>query len=663
MGFPIIFSFPFSGEFLMANDSSLKNMGDTGNQGMFPSKFPESLQKYHAFYRHSVEHREEFWSRQASRVAWDAPFTRVVHENFSNGAVSWFEGGKLNAAGNVLNSDRQNSAAAQPALRFFAGGGDLKSWSRQDLEGEVRLLAAALEESGLKTGDRVALYLPDSPETVFFMLACSCLGLIYVPIPERYPSEITREIIRDSGAKLLVVSFTHDPRPYESRALSVIDSLMGLPIINTGGREVERTIPYKRFVSPDTVKPLDSLTSVAAEHPSFILYANSASGIPRGSVFATGGFLVQAAASYDFIFQSKVEDVKVKNMVCMLDLASAAGQSYGLWGPLMNGACLVLTESSQSPAGDRLRRVLKECESPALLTTPTLLSELRRELNNGSLDGVKRFSLAACSGDVLKPRLISFAAQFLVSKPEHVLNLWIQSECGSAIISTFPHGELNRPGALGLAFPGVEPFVYNYLGQICRPNESGQLVFKSSWPSMIRTIWGQEERYRQLYFQRVPGCYSTNDGVRLDGDEFYWFMGRLDDVIKVRGQSLATSEIEAVLVTHPLVSEAAVVSVEGDEGETLVAFLVMDETMIGENREIDKNSLESQLSQSIIRRIGEFAAISQFVIADELPRTRTGKIVRRVLRRIATGDITSNDDLSHLANPESVEDLIRKKGN
>lgn len=646
----------------MAQDSSFKDMGETGNQGLFPEKFPESLQEYHSLYRQSIEHREEFWSRQANRVTWDAPFTEVVHENFSNGAVSWFEGGKLNAARNVLDANQKNGAPAKPALRYFTGDGDLKSWSRQDLDREVRLLAAALEAYGMKMGDRVALYLPDSPETVFFMLACSCLGLIYVPIPARYPAEITHEIVQDSGARILVVSFTRKSQSYEARAQSLIESLKGIPVINTGDRVVEGTIPYARFVSPDILKPLESLTSVTAEHPFFILYANSASGIPRGSVFATGGFLVQAAASCDYIFRPTGEGAEVKSVVCSLELASAAGQSYGLWGPLMNGACLVLTDRGLQSAGDHLLRVLKECESPALLTTPTLLSELRRELNNGPLDIARRFSLVACSGDVLKPRLISFATQSLVSKPEHVLNLWIQSECGSAIIATFPYSELARSGALGLAFPGVEPLVYNYLGQICRPNESGQLVFKSSWPSMIRTIWGQEERYRQLYFQRVPGCYSTNDGVRLDGDGFYWFMGRLDDVIKVRGQSLATSEIEAVLVTHPLVSEAAVVSVEGDEGETLAAFLVMDQAMIDANREIDKNSLESELSQSVIRRIGEFAAISQFIIAEELPRTRTGKIVRRVLRRIATGDITSNEDLSHLANPESVEELIRKKG-
>ncbi|MFA6471817.1 MAG: AMP-binding protein [Candidatus Latescibacterota bacterium] len=645
----------------MAQDSTINDTGEIGKPGQSTVKFPASLQKYHLFYRQSIEHREEFWKRQANRIIWDAPFTQVVQEDFRMGAVSWFTGGKLNACRNVLETGRKNGESKKPALRYFTDGGDILSYTWEDLDREVRQLAAALDTHGLKTGDRIALYLPDSPETVFFMLACAFLGLIYVPIPARYPSEITCEILLNSGAKMVVVSFTQKSSSYDVRAQSVVDSIMETYIVNTGSREVEKTVSYGHFVSPKSMRPLESSVSVESEHPFFILYANSASGIPRGSVFATGGFIVQAAASYDYIFQSIYEGEEVKSAVCTLELASAAGQCYGLWGPLANGICIVLTDGGLRSNSDLLHRLLQECESPSLLTTPTLLHDLRLELNDIPLDNKRRFSLVALSGDVLKPRLISFASQCLVSKPEKVVNLWMQSECGSAIISTYPNRELNRPGALGLAFPGIEALVYNYLGEICRPNESGQLVFKSSWPSMIRTIWCQPERYRQLYFQRVPGCYSTNDGVRLDGDGFYWFMGRIDDVIKVRGQSLATSEIETVLVSHPEISEAAVVSVEGDDGESIVAFLVINNRLVDEN-EIDKDSLESELSQSIIRRIGEFASISQYIFADELPHTRTGKIVRRVLRRIATGDITSSEDLSHLANPESVEEIIRKKG-
>jgi acetyl-CoA synthetase len=291
-----------------------------------------------------------------------------------------------------------------------------------------------------------------------------------------------------------------------------------------------------------------------------------------------------------------------------------------------------------------------------------LLSELKHELGETPLSPERRFTLVASSGDVLKPRHISFAARTLVETPERVVNLWIQTECGASIISTFPSAELNRPGTLGLPFPGIMPLVVNYLGQACRPNESGQLVFSASWPSMIRTIWGQADRFRQLYFRRVPGYYGTNDGVRVDGEEFYWFMGRLDDAIKVRGQLLATSDIEAVLVAHPLVSEAVVVSVEAEDGEMLVAFLVLDKSIMEKSGAPNIAELKTELARSIEQRVGEFTVISEFIVAPELPRTRTGKIMRRVLKRIAVGDISGDEDLSHLANPGTVDELIRKRG-
>jgi acetyl-CoA synthetase len=513
----------------------------------------------------------------------------------------------------------------------------------------------------LKPGDRIALYLPDSPATVFFTLASASLGLITVPIPARYTAELTCEILSDSGAVLLVAAFGSGSPSYEARVQSVFEAGDGITTINAGEKTVAGTIPYAEFISPEAPAPLETLESVDAEHPLFILYANTAAGVPRGSVFATAGFLVQAAASCDYLFNSAGDSVGTESLVCTLDLASAAGQCYGIWGPLINGFRVVISADRMQTTAERFRHALETCENPVLLTTPLMLSALKRELAGAPLSD-RRFRLVASSGDVLKPRHIQFAAQALVSSPEKVMNLWVQTECGASIINTFPSPELNLPGALGLPFPGTGPQVLNYMGQTCRANESGQLVFNSSWPSMIRTIWGQDERYRQLYFRRMPGCYSTNDGARVDGQGFFWFMGRLDDVVKVRGQSFATSELEAVLAAHPLVAEAAVVGVEGEEGEEgLSAFLVPEHPFTG-NRDEEIQVLEKELSESIGRRVGEFALIVQFIIAPELPRTRTGKIVRRVLKRIATGDITMDEDLSHIANPNSVEKLIRERG-
>ena len=645
----------------MAEKRSHTDSGERTRRELIPLRLPGGLKEYHGLYHKSIESREDFWRIQANRLVWDREYLTVVHENFSEGVVSWYTEGTLNACRNALDIHLERNGGGARALLHIDGEGGVHSSTYRELADEVQRLAAALAEAGLKRGDRFMFYLPDSPATVACLLACARLGVIFVPIPVRFTAELVREIAADCDASAILVSLGAGSQSYETRAREVMAAFTGRTVINAGVKTAEGAIPYEEFMARGGSSD-PGCASVDSEHPFFILYANSAAGVPRGSVFATGGFLVQAAVSYDYLFHSPVEGDGAKCMVCELDLATAAGQCYGVWGPLVSGACAVIAaEGMRSPA-ERLRRVLDVCDSSALLTTPIFLSELKRELGEAPLSPERRFALVASSGDVLKPRHISFAVRSLVAAPERVLNLWIQTECGAAVISTFPSAELNRPGALGLPFPGIEPLVVNYLGQVCRPNESGQLVFTASWPSMIRTIWAQNDRYRHLYFRRVPGYFCTNDGVRVDGEEFLWFMGRLDDVIKVRGQSFATSEIEAVLVDHPLVSEAVVVSVDAEEGETLVAFLVFEKSIVEKSGEPDISELEAELTRSIELRVGEFTLISRFIVSPELPRTRTGKIVRRVLKRIAVGDISSDEDMSHLANPGAVDELIRKRG-
>lgn len=646
-----------------------------GDRGLIPERLPAGLKEYRGLYQKSIERREDFWRIQASRLVWDREFLTVVHENFSEGAVSWFDGGALNACRNALDVHIERGGADERALLYLDSDGVVRPFTFRGLLEETRKLAAALAAAGLARGDRFLLYLPDSPETVICLLACARIGLVAVPVPARYTADLVCEIAANCGASALLVASGSGSRSYDARARTVIEAFAEKTVIDAGVKTAEGAVQgspnyanhnseyhhYSDFVAgAGSSDP--GCASVEAEHPLFILYANSAAGMPRGSVFATGGFLVQAAVSHDYLFRSTADGDGAKSLVCALDLSSAAGLCYGVWGPLANGSCTVIAAEGMHSQAERLRRALETCDSAALLTTPILLSELKRELGDAPLSPERRFALVASSGDVLKPRHISFAARTLVTAPERVLNLWMQTECGAAVIGTFPSAELNRSGALGLPFPGIRPLVVNHLGQACRPNESGQLVFSASWPSMIRTIWGQADRYRQLYFRRVPGYYSTNDGARVDGEEFYWFMGRLDDVIKVRGQSLATSEVEAVLASHPLISEAAVVGVEGEDGESLFAFLVLEKSIVEKGGEPVTAALEEELARSIERRIGEFTVISRFIVAQELPRTRTGKIVRRVLKRIAVGDITVGEDLSHVANPGAVEDLLRQRG-
>lgn len=642
----------------MNNEDSIQE-SETGKYNkIFQAKIPANIQEYHILYHRSIEQREKYWGVQAKRLKWDKDFTTTVREDFSTADIAWFIDGKLNGCKNALDVHIEDGRGSEKALVYYTPDGHLKSYSYNELQIEVQRIAAALESEGYKAGDRIAIYMPDCPETVFFMLACACLGIIYVPIPCHFNAEITSEIIHDSGASLLIISQSLEKQSYRERSLRVAQKIGEIKIIIISGEAPGKMLTYPEFLNRSPEKPEKSYMSVEAEHPLFIIYANSAAGIPRGSVFATGGFLVQAATSFDSIFQSEKNAVNAESIVCTLNLVSAAGQSYGLWGPLLNGSCIVFSADGEETTADTLRELLNESDSPVLLTTPRMLTALKRKLNDASLSEKKRFLLVACCEDVLTPRLVSFAGKALASGAEKVLNMWLQSESGTALINTYQDIELNRPGALGVPFFGTKPLAMNNMGQLCRTNESGQLVFAFSWPGMLRTVWGQPERFRELYFQRLPGYFMTNDGVRIDSEGFFWFMGRLDDVIKIRGQSLATSEIEAVLVTHPEISEAAVVSAAGKDSDNLIAFLIVETKMIDSKDKSELNTLESELSDNIVRRIGEFALPDHYVFAGDLPRTRTGKLVRRILRRIASGGISPEEDLSHVANPESVEKLI-----
>ncbi len=611
-------------------------------------------QSYRLLHNESLENREAFWKQQASRISWDTPYDTVFHEDFNTASISWFDGGKLNACRNVFGQSGSEPARNNPSLVYYASDMSEHRFEKAELAARVNEVAAGLAAKGISSGDKVALYLHDCPETVFLMLACSKIGAAYVPVPSGFTPEVAGEIINDCAAKLLLLAMDSASPTYRERATALKGLLSDIIIITTGPA-AEGLLPFSDFAS--RANPSVEAESVDAEHPLYILYANSATGIPRGSVFPTGGYLVQAAASYDCIFNA----AGIDSVFTTIDLASSAGQAYGLWGPLLSGSTIIISAAGEDIITNNLAEILKNGSSTAFFTSPRVLTSLKTGSDGSSLDEASRFSLVVACGDVLTPRLVKYAGASLTTAPEQVLNLWIQSESGTALINTYAAQPLNRPGALGLAFPGVHPLVVNTMGEPCKPNESGQLVFSGSWPAMIRAINGQQERFRELYFQREPGYFSTNDGVRMDDEGMFWFMGRLDDVIKVRGRSLATSEIEAILVAHEKIAEAVVVSIGITDGWKLYAFLVLQEAMVDRAPESGMTEFRKDLSNYIAGRIGEFAVPDMFIVTSELPRTRTGKIVRRILRRVATGDISPEEDLSHVANPESIDKIMNNK--
>ena len=616
---------------------------------------PATLQEYKHLYNDSIENREDYWRSQAELVSWKTTFDSVYEEDMEQGAFSWFLNGTINACVNALMRHLE-TGGDEAALYYYDDGNPMITVTRRELFEKAQALAGAFSTYGVSDKDRVAIYMPDTPETVITIMACALAGVTVVPVPSYFTAEIVHDILNDCGAKLLFVS-GKSGGSYSDRVQYLAGNYDDVVIISCGDTAVEGAVSFDDVITAGGETPFTTPVYVDAEHPLFILYTNSASGIPRGSVFATGGYCVQAASTFATIFASSGDISAAGKVYAGMSLSTAAGLSYGIWGPLILGSSIVLSSQADQPTVDMLCRICDNDSPPAILGTPRLLSSLKQQLGTEVWPCESRFPLFASCGDMLTPRLVRFAGNSLVDEEHHVVNMWIQSESGTSLILAPARKDMQLPGTLGLPMPGISLRNINHFGENCRTNESGQLTFTHSWPSMIRTIWGQQERFEELYFRQQPGLYATNDGIRIDDNGFIWFMGRLDDVIKVRGLSLATSEIEAVLNAHHQVNESVVVSIQRDDIEILYAFLVTVES-----EAIDIQTLTSELSATINRRVGEFAVPNHFIITGELPRTRTGKVLRRILRRIASGEMSDREDLSHVANPDSVDKLLKNKG-
>jgi acetyl-CoA synthetase len=618
-----------------------------------------------------MDKRDEFWRAEAALLDWETPFTAVVREDFSAGLASWFEGGTLRPIANALTRHLA-ARGAEPAL-IELGAGGTRRLSFTELSALVAKTAAALVAAGLGAGDRVGLFLPPRLEGVALMLACARQGMTYVPLSTALPAERVVDRLRDCGAKLLLVA-AGDPAPgYNEQRDRLIAALSGKArVVVAGGASAAAgagtgaaakaaaagAIPagaqgWDAFLAAGGAVPAEA--AVSAAHPLFLIYADSFAGSARGGIYRAGGFLVHAASAFDLIFQV----AGPARVLSTRSLASVAGQSMGFWGPLLHGHGIVLPPLAEGLDAATLRRALAEAAPRVLLSAPSALEGLLPDLDAQPLPAEQRFERVACCGGSLPPRLAAVLAEKLDAEAAQILNLWVQQESGVPLIASLPHQELRRPGALGLPLPGVDLRVLDEKGVQCESNASGQMVLAASTPGMVAEIWGQPGRLREVYFERLPGHFHTGDTARVDKEGFVWFMGRLDEVVKIEGQSLSTAEMEALLASHPRVAEAAVVGVQDVAGDSLTAFVVPESG--AEPGSAAAKALEAELSGYLKDRVGDFARPRHVFVTRELPRTRSGKIVRRLLKRIAAGDVGRDEDLGHLANPEAVLNLIESR--
>lgn len=613
-------------------------------------KLPASLNEFRLLSRQALDHREAFWAARARQLSWQRDFSIVVEEAFSKAEVSWFGDGRINAAENALHRIIERGGADTTALTYYYKDREAETYTFSQLRDTVLKLASALDRDGISQGDCIAINLPNCPEFVICALACAYLGITYLPIGCHLPAALVAEDVKAAHAKRLIMFHCEawdDDRP----KADTVRSLIGDAAFITVGDKAGTSPTLAEYMAGDHSPPPPAYP--LSDAPLFAIYENRVAGQPVGTVFGTGGFLVQSHSSFDAIFNRALARNGPRQIFNTLDTAKAASQAYGLWGPLTCGTGIVI--AAPGFGAKTVEAVLTDREDPAMLCQPGLLSEIKTELDQAPLRTEGRFSIIACCGDALPPRLVRFADGVLVPAPERVVNMWVQNKCGTALINAYPIPELNRAGSLGFGALGIEPLILNDFGQPCKTNVSGNLVFKTSWPAMGRPTFGAKKQYIKACFSKFPPHFQTYDGVRFDRDGFYWFMGRLDDVIKIKGQGLGTSLIESMLMSHPVIDEAAIISSQGDAGQALVAFVVPGAPVQDEEKFI------LDINTYIAEKIGPFAVPERVMIARQLPRTATGKLVRRMLRRIASGDTHAIEDTSHLVNAESIQDLIEKE--
>ncbi len=621
----------------------------------------KSLDEYEALYRRAEQDPEGFWSECARELAWFKPFTKTLEWQFP--FAKWFLGGELNAAYNCLDRHLIGPRRNKAALIWEGEPGDSRVLTYQMLAIEVGRCANALKALGVRKGDRVAIYMPLVPEAAIAMLACARIGAIHSVIFGGFSAEALVDRINDAEAKLVITADAGWRRGQKidlkrnvdealKRTLSVNKCLVlnrvGVPIEMQPGRDVwwSDLVPNQ---SPDCpAEPVDS------EHTLFTLYTSGTTGKPKGVVHSTAGYLTHVAATMKWVFDLKEEDI----YWCTADIGWVTGHSYTVYGPLAAGATVVMYEGAPNfPNEDRFWAIIEKYRVNIFYTAPTAI----RTFIKWGESWVKKHDLSSLRllgtvGEPINPEAWIWYHKVIGGGRCPIVDTWWQTETGGIMIAPLPGAIAAKPGSATRPLPGIAADVVTREGKSVGANQGGLLVIKRPWPGMLRTIYRDPERYKQAYFSQIDGMYFTGDGARRDKDGYFWIMGRVDDVINVSGHRLGTMEIESALVSHPTVAEAACVGRPDDmKGQAVVAFVTLETGRKGDAK------LRDELRQHVVKEIGALARPDDLRFTDALPKTRSGKIMRRLLRQIASGDQTLGDtttleDLSVLAKLRDDED-------
>ncbi len=604
---------------------------------------------------------EKFWAAAAAQLEWFKPWRKVLDGKMPK--ARWFVGGKLNLAHNCLDRHLDGPARHKAALIWEGETGEVRTLTYLQLHRETMRFANALKGLGVVKGDRVAIYMPMVPEAAVAMLACARIGAVHNVVFGGFSAEALRDRLNDSGVKVVVTADGGWRKGTVVRLKDAVDeavksapsvaAVVVLKRTNTDVTIVEgRDHWWHRLMAKAAAEcPAESLDS---EQPLFILYTSGSTGKPKGVLHTTGGYLVQTAWTAKNVFDLRDTDV----YWCSADIGWVTGHSYVVYGPLACGATVLLYEGApMHPRPDRFWEMIERHRVSVFYTAPTAIRAFMR-LGDEHPKGrdLSSLRLLGTVGEPINPEAWSWYREVIGGKRCPIVDTWWQTETGAILISPLPGATATKPGSATLPLPGVEADVVDMKGRSVPLGSGGYLVVRRPWPAMLRTVWGDDERFRRQYFSQIPGMYFTGDGARRDKDGYFWILGRIDDVLNVAGHRLSTMEIESALVGHASVAEAAVVG-RPDEllGQAVCAFVTL------KGGKLPSPELKDELREHVATAIGAIARPAEIRFADSLPKTRSGKIMRRLLREIASGgavrgDVTTLEDFSILAQLQKDEE-------
>ncbi|MBZ9715174.1 acetate--CoA ligase [Deinococcus multiflagellatus] len=619
----------------------------------FQARARVSRAEYERRYRQSLDDPDTFWSEVAGELHWFAPWTQVL--DWQPPHARWFVDGQTNIAYNALDRHVARGRGDKTAIIWEGEDGEVRRFSYAELLREVKRAASALQNLGVQKGDRVTLYLPLTPEAAIAMLACARIGAVHSVVFGGFSVSALADRLNDAQSKVLITADAGQRRGALVNLKANADEAARLaPSLETilvvcradcdapmqAGRDVWWHEALAAASDEHEAEPLDS------EHPLFVLYTSGSTGKPKGVQHTTGGYMVGTYLTTQTVFDLQDDDI----YWCTADVGWITGHSYSVYGPLLNGATVLMYEGAPNhPDWGRFWQLVEKHRVTILYTAPTAIRSFMRQGDDlPARHDLSSLRLLGSVGEPINPEAWMWYWRVIGGERCPVVDTWWQTETGAIMLTTLPGAFPSKPGSAGLPLFGVEPAIMTHRGEELGANDGGLLVIKRPWPSMLRTVYGDDERYRKTYWGEIEGVYFAGDGARRDQDGYYTVVGRVDDVLNVSGHRLGTMEIESALVSHPSVAEAAVVGKADDvKGECVVAFVLPQSGFT-----VDPKVLRAHVS----KEIGALARPDAIYIADALPKTRSGKIMRRFLRQIAAGK-TIEGDTSTLEDPGVLDRL------